>query len=166
MRKKFLIASALVAIIAVGSIGAALHSESVLAKNKPAAAVVDAKKAMAKYSPPTKKNATTPVRESRLKQQNIVAEAANVLNVLPIDIINDMKKGKTLAQVAKDKGLTEAEFNKKLTNFDTKIVDQAVKEGTITKEHGDAIKAGRTDRIKSSMKDTAMKAHTAMDMGN
>ena len=123
---------------------------------------------MAKYSAPNKKDASDPVRVSRLKQMNIVGEAANVLNVLPIDIINEMNKGKTLVQVAKDKGLTEAEFNKKLTDFDAKTVNAAVKDGTITKEHGDAIDAGRADRIKKGMQEKSMKAHDgmAMDMGN
>lgn len=167
MRKNFLIGSALAAILTVGSAATIFINEAAYAKNKPAAPAVDAKQVMAKFSPPNhKSSANTVVRDSRLKQQNIVAEAANVLNVLPIDIIKEMQKGKTLVQVAKDKGLTETEFNKKLTDFDSKIVDQAVKEGTITKEHGDAIKAGRTDRIKNGMKEKAMKAHTAMDMGN
>jgi hypothetical protein len=167
MRKNFLIGSALVAILTVGSAATIFINESVYAKNKPAAPAVDAKKIMVKYSPPNNKSsANTVVRDSRLKQQNIVAEAANVLNVLPIDIIKEMEKGKTLVQVAKDKGLAEAEFNKKLNDYDSKIVDKAVKAGTITKEHGDAIKVGRSDRIKNGMQEKAMKAHTAMDMGN
>jgi hypothetical protein len=167
MRKSFLIGSALAAIITVGSAATIFINEAAYAKNKPAAPAVDTKKIMAKFSPPNHKNSAKPVvRDSRLKQQNIVAEAANVLNVLPIDIIKEMEKGKTLVQVAKDKGLTEAEFNKKLTDYDSKIVDKAVKDGTITKEHGDAIKTGRSDRIKNGMKEKAMKAHTIMDMGN
>jgi predicted transposase len=47
-----------------------------------------------KYSAPTKKGTAEPIRKSRLKQQNIVGEAANVLNVLPITIIDEMKKVK------------------------------------------------------------------------
>jgi hypothetical protein len=166
MGMKVLIASVLAATVIIGS-GAVVWSskeDAALAK-KPGA--VDPKQVMAKYSPPNHKNPNkTVVRGSRLKQQNIVAEAANVLNVLPIDIIKEMEKGKTLVQVAKDKGLTEAEFNQKLTDFDSKIVDKAVKDGTITKEHGDALKAGRADRIKNGMKEKAMKAKSAMDMGN
>src|SRR4051794_26183068 len=120
MRKKFLITSALVVILGAGSAATIFHNENAYAKNKQPAAI-DAKKAMTKYSPPkSKKGSTEPVRTSRLKEMNIVGEAANVLNVLPIDIINEMNKGKTLVQVAKDKGLTEAEFNKKLTDFDAK----------------------------------------------
>ena len=165
MRKKFLTAIVLAGALAIGGTAAVSYNTSVEAKTQSKQPTPAER--MAKYSPPKSKNtAITNVRSSRLDQQSIVAEAANVLNVLPIDIINEMKKGKTLAQVAKDKGLTETEFNKKLTDFDTKIVEKAVKDGKITKEHGDAIQAGRADRIKNGMKEKAMKAHTAMDMGN
>lgn len=140
------------------------YNHGVLAKSQPNKNT--SAEMMARYSPPNQKNTATAVRQSRLKQQNIVAEAANVLNVLPIDIINEMKKGKTLVQVAKDKGLTEAEFNKKLTDFDVKTVDAAMKNGTITKEQGDVINAGRTDRIKKGLQEKAMKAGGGMDMGN
>lgn len=164
MGRKLFTAIALAGALTIGA-GAAISLNSAEAKSQPKQPTPAER--MAKYSAPKSKNSAKPiVRSSRLDQQNIVAEAANVLNVLPIDIINEMKKGKTLTQVAKDKGLTEAEFNKKLIDFDTKVVDKAVKDGRITKEHGDAIKEGRTDRIKSGMKEKAMKAHTAMDMGN
>lgn len=164
MRKKFLTAFALAGVLSIGAIAAA-QSNNAFAKSQPKPPTPAER--MARYSPPNHKSGTkTVIRQSRLDQQNIVAEAANVLNVLPIDIINEMKKGKTLVQVAKEKGLTEAEFNKKLTDFDAKTVDTAVKNGTITKEHGDAIKAGRADRIKNGMKEKAMKAGGGMDMGN
>jgi hypothetical protein len=165
MSKRFVKISISAVILLILTVATVItYNHGVLAKSQPNKNT--SAEMMARYSPPNQKNTATAVRQSRLNQQNIVAEAANVLNVLPIDIIKDMEKGKTLVQVAKDKGLTETEFNKKLTDFDTKIVDKAVKDGTITKEHGDAIKAGRTDRIKNGMKEKAMKAHTAMDMGN
>jgi hypothetical protein len=164
MGRKLFTALALAGALTIGA-SAAISLHSAEAKSQPKQPTPAER--MAKYSAPKSNKSAKPiVRTSRLDQQNIVAEAANVLNVLPIDIIKEMEKGKTLVQVAKDKGLTEAEFNKKLTDFDSKVVDKAVKDGTITKEHGDAIKAGRTDRIKNGMKEKAMKAHTAMDMGN
>ncbi|MCQ6280285.1 hypothetical protein [Bacillus sp. EB600] len=166
MRKKFLLVSALAVILTFGTAAAVLQSQSVHAKNEPAA--FDAKKAMAKYSAPTKKGTVEPIRKSRLKQQNIVGEAANILNVLPIAIIDEMKKGKTLVQIAKEKGLSEQQFAQKLADFDSKMVNAAVKEGTITQEHADAINAGRADRLKSGIQEKAMDVndHMAMDMGN
>jgi hypothetical protein len=164
MGRKLFTAIALAGALTIGA-SAAISLNSAEAKSQPKQPTPAER--MAKYSAPKQKtSAKTIVRASRLDQQNIVSEAANVLNCLPIDIIKEMQTGKTLVQVAKDKGLTEAEFNKKLTDFDTKIVDKAVKDGTITKEHGDAIKAGRSDRIKNGMKEKAMKAKTMMDMGS
>jgi hypothetical protein len=167
MSKRLLTISALAGVL-LFAIFAILHSNNpALAKSQPKPPT--ATERMAKYeAPQKKKNASDHVRVSKVKQLNIVAEAANVLNVLPIDIINEMKKGKTLVQVAKDKGLAESEFNKKLADFDAKTVDTAVKNGVITKEHGDAIAAGRADRIKKGMQEKAMDVnkHMAMDMGN
>lgn len=164
MGRKLFTAIALAGALTIGA-SAAISLNSAEAKSQPKQPTPAER--MAKYSAPKQKNAAKAIiRASRLDQQNIVAEAANVLNCLPIDIIKEMQKGKTLVQVAKDKGLSEADFNKKLTDFDTKIVDKAVKDGTITKEHGDAIKAGRSDRIKNGMKEKAMKAKTMMDMGS
>lgn len=153
-------------ILLLGTAAAVLQSQSAYAKNK--TTVADAKKAMEKYSAPTKKGTAEPIRKSRLKQQNIVGEAANVLNVLPITIIDEMKKGKTLVQIAKEKGLSEQQFTQKLADFDSKTVNTAVKEGTITQEHADAINAGRADRLKSGIQEKAMDVndHMAMDMGN
>jgi hypothetical protein len=166
MNRNFLAASALTAVLIAGGAAAVWQSQSAYAKNQIAAA--DAKKLMAKYSDPSNSSANEPVRQSRLKQMNIVGEAANVLNVLPITIIDEMKKGKTLVQIAQDKGLTEKEFTQKLADFDTKTVNTAVKDGTITKEHADAINAGRADRLKKGIHEKAMKAQDgmAMDMGN
>lgn len=166
MSKKLFVASVLAAILILGSAAAVWQNHLAYAKSKTTAA--DAKKAMAKYSAPDKKKAQQPLRNSRLKQINIVNEAANVLHVLPITIIDEMKKGKTLVQIAKDKGLTEKEFTQKLTDFETKTVNAAVKVGTITKKHADAINSGRSDRLKKGLKEKAMDAgdHQPMDMGN
>jgi hypothetical protein len=162
-RKQTLTVSVLAAVL-IACLAAAILQTQAFAKNQ----AVDAKKVMATYSAPGSSNTGEPTRKSRVKQQNIVSEAANVLNVLPMDIINEMKKGKTLVQIAKDKGLSEPEFTQKLKDFDAKTVNAAVKEGTITKEHATAINEGRADRIQKGLKEKAMNVndHMAMDMGN
>jgi hypothetical protein len=163
MRKNFLPAAVLLGVILVAAYAfwSSNHNKPALAQSKQPTPA----QRMAKYSPPKKKT-TVPkhVRVSQVTQMNIVSEAANVLNVLPIDIITEMGKGKTLVQIAMEKGLTEADFNKKLTDFDTKIVNAAVKDGSISKQHADAINAGRADRIKNGMKESAQKAGSIMDM--
>jgi hypothetical protein len=167
MKKKLLIALALALILISGSAVALYHDNPAFAKNQPATDV-KVKGNMDVYSPPNQKKSSEPVRKSRLKEMNIVGEAATVLNVLPITIIDEMQKGKTVVQIAKEKGLTEAEFTKKLTDLETNMVNEAVSSGTITQEHADAIKAGRPDRLKKSIKEKAVNVndHKAMDMGN
>jgi hypothetical protein len=165
--KKVLISSVL-GLLVLGGAGAAIWKDDP-ANAKQQAKQVDAKQLMAKYSPPNEKAANNnTVRVSRLKEMNIVGEAATVLNVLPIDIIDKMKQGKTIAQIAKEKGLSEQQFTQKINDLETKKVNDAVKDGTITKEHAEAITQGRTDRLKKGLKEKAMNVneHKAMDMGN
>lgn len=170
--KKVLISAAL-GLLLLGGAGAALWKDDDPAQAKKQVTPQDAKKVMARFSPPPKKNVENKqpepvVRKSRLREMNIVGEAATVLGVLPIDIIDSMKSGKTVVQIAQDKGLSEKEFTQKITDLEVKMVNEAVKAGTITKEHGDAINQGRADRLKKSLKEKAVNVndHQAMDMTN
>ncbi|MEH7093353.1 hypothetical protein [Neobacillus vireti] len=173
MKNKKVMLSAFIALLLVTGTGVAVwHNNTAYAKSKSKATSVDAKTIMAQYSPPKSKNmaGTTGVtiRRSRLTQMNVISEAAKVLNVLPINIINEMNKGKTLVQIAKDKGMTQAQFLQQLKDVDSQIVDNAVKDGTITKEHGSAIKDGQKDRLTKSLtlKAVDVNEHQSMDMGN
>ena len=169
MRKKlnkvFLFAALL---LMLGTVAAVWHNETAVAKNQATAPAVNAKANMAKYSVKSKNKAITTIRRSRLSQMNIVSEAAQVLNVLPITIMDEMKKGKTLVQIAKEKGITKAQFLQKLTAVENKTVDTATKAGTISQEHSTALKAGQKDRLSKSldMKAVNVNDHMAMDMGN
>lgn len=167
MRKKVLIASLITGVLILGFTAAILLNHPAFAKNQQTIAKANETR-MSKYTPPKKQHSTVNVRKSRLKQMNIVSEAATVLNVLPITIIDEMKKGKTLPQIAQDKGLTEKEFTQKLADLETKIVNNAVSDGTIPKKHKDAINAGKSERLKNALKAKAVDAndHEAMDMGN
>lgn len=164
MRKKLLMISALAGIIILGTVLAINYYTPASAKGQPTAA-----ERMARYSPPKNQQpAKQTVRISRLKQMNIVGEAATVLNVLPINLIDEMKKGKTIVQIAQEKGLTEKQFTQKITDLENQTINAAVKEGSISKKQADAINSGRTSRLKNAMKEKAMKANgqTPMDMGN
>ncbi|KZL92653.1 hypothetical protein [Clostridium magnum] len=55
--------------------------------------------------------------------------------------INDgLNSGKTMYQLAEDKGMTNDEFKAALTEEKSKSIDTAVSNGTITKEQGDSLK--------------------------
>lgn len=166
MRKKFLTAYVIVGIFLLSSSIAAIYNHPAFAKNPPSIAKANAAM-MAKFSTPKKQN-DTPARKSRLKQMNIIGEAATVLNVLPITIINEMKMGKTLVQIAKSKGLTEKEFLQKLSALETKTVDHAVNTGVISKKQRIAINEGKAARLKRALKTKGVNVHdhAPMDMGN
>lgn len=156
----------------LGSTSAMWQINKVYAKSKVSTQTVDAKTVMSKYTPLKSTNKVcspgTSIRKSRLSEMNIVSEAAQVLNVLPINIIQEMKKGKTLVQLAKEKGLTKNQFMKKLGDVEDKKVKTAAKNGVITDDHAEALKEGQKERLDKSvmMKSVNVNDHMAMDMGN
>lgn len=169
-RRKSLAAIFVALLLLFGSATAVWQMNKAYAKSRSHPAQVNAKAIMAKYSPQKPKNKTTgtSIRKSRLAQMNVVNEAAQVFNVLPITIVEEMKKGKTLTQIAKEKGLAKNQFLKKLAEVENKTVNDAVKAGTITEDHATALKEGQKDRLAKSLtlKSVNVKDHMAMDMGN
>lgn len=57
------------------------------------------------------------------------------------EITDGLNSGKTMYDLAKEKGMTEDQFKAELLEERNKAVDRAVKDGEITKEEGDSIKA-------------------------
>lgn len=168
MKKRIKVTGFLIMLLTIGLVSAFWHNSDAEAKNKPSNHKKSAEEMMAKYSAKDKQNIDPNFRRSRLKQMNIVSEAANVLNVLPIDIMNDMKNGKTLVDIAQNKGLTKEQFLQKLTDYDNQLIAEAVKTGKITKEHQAALKDGQKNRLTKSLtlKAIDVNDHQAMDMGN
>lgn len=167
MSKRAVKASAIVAVLLIlGFAGVIWHNYDAFAKSQPQKK--SAVELMSIYSVKTKQSTKTHVQRSRLPQMNIVSEAANVLNVLPITIMDEMNKGKNLEQIAKDKGLSKDEFLKRLTAYENKTVAAAAKDGTITRKHKTALKEGQKDRLTKSLtlKATDVNDHMTMDMGN
>ena len=56
------------------------------------------------------------------------------------EITDGLNSGKSMYDLAKEKGMTEEQFKAVLLEERNKAVDKAVTEGKITKEEGDAIK--------------------------
>ena len=167
MKRQILSFTAFVTLVVAGV--SAYHINNAYAKNQPVTKKSPAE-LMAKYSykPKGKQNTNQNIRVSRLSQMNVVSEAANVLNILPINIMEEMKKGKTLEQIAKEKGLSKDQFLKKMSAFEDQTVTAAVKAGRITEKHQKALKEGQKDRLTKSLSEKAQDVndHTAMDMGN
>lgn len=57
------------------------------------------------------------------------------------DISNSVNSGKTLYDIAIEKGMTEDQLKASLLEERTKAIDAAVSKGTITKEEGETLKA-------------------------
>lgn len=170
MRKKFkrkMIAFAAFLSVLVAGLFISQNHGDALAKSQANTKKTHAQM-MARYSYKGKQNAKSNIRQSSLTQMNIVSEAANVLNTLPVNIMDEMKKGKTLEQIANEKGLTKDQFLQKMADFENKAVAAAAKAGTISKDHEDALKVGQKDRLTKSLslKAANVKDHAPMDMGN
>ncbi|MBV7275899.1 hypothetical protein I6U48_23680 [Clostridium sp. PL3] len=65
----------------------------------------------------------------------------NKLGMTDKEITDGLNSGKTMYDLAKEKGMTVDQFKTALLEERNKAVDQAVADGKITKEEGDSIKA-------------------------
>lgn len=65
----------------------------------------------------------------------------NKLGMTDKEITDGLNSGKTMYDLAKEKGMTVDQFKAALLEERNKAVDQAVTDGKITKEEGDSIKA-------------------------
>ncbi|MEC0231639.1 hypothetical protein [Paenibacillus alba] len=74
---------------------------------------------------------------------------AAILGINPSVLKEEIKQGKTLAQIALDKAnLTEEALLGKLTEAETKKIDDALSAGKIKQEQADKLKSGLVERLK------------------
>lgn len=64
----------------------------------------------------------------------------NKLGLTDKEITDGLSSGKTVYDLAKEKGMTEEQFQAALLEEKSKAIDEAVTKDTITKEQGDALK--------------------------
>ena len=64
----------------------------------------------------------------------------NKLGLTDKEIADGLSSGKTVYDLAKEKGMTEEQFQAALLDEKSKAIDGAVTKGTITKEQGDTLK--------------------------
>lgn len=101
---------------------------------------------------------------------HIVKETAEMLGMEPMALVEQLKQGKTLLQVVQaQKGWSEEEYLKKLTETANRNIDQAVAEGKLDRDKADRIKAQLPEKLKKainrSWKDR-MPGHPAADYQN
>lgn len=65
----------------------------------------------------------------------------NKFGISDNDITNARNSGKTMYNLAEEKGVTADQFKSAMLEERTKAIDEAVKNGSVTKEQGDALKA-------------------------
>lgn len=83
---------------------------------------------------------------------NILKETATLLNLDEKTLMDELKQNKTLAQVAQEKGgLTEDALIQKLTDAETKAIDDAVSAGKITQDQADKRKSDLADHLKKAV---------------
>lgn len=74
---------------------------------------------------------------------------ASILGIEQTVLKEEIKQGKTLAQIAQDKAnFTEEALLAKLTESQTKKIDDALSAGKIKQEQADKLKSGLADRLK------------------
>lgn len=101
---------------------------------------------------------------------HIVKETAEMLGMEPMALVEQLRQGKTLLQVVQaQKGWSEEEYLKKLTETANRNIDQAVAEGKLDRDKADRIKAQLPEKLKKainrSWKDR-MPGHPAADYQN
>ena len=64
----------------------------------------------------------------------------NKLGLTDKQITDGLNSGKTVYDLAKEKGMTEEQFQAALLEERSKAIDEAITKGTITKEEGDTLK--------------------------
>lgn len=80
---------------------------------------------------------------------DIITNVLKGKGVTDTEITNAVNSGKTLNNLAQEKGITSDELKKSLLEEKIKIIDDAVTKGTLTKEQGDAEKARITENIEN-----------------
>lgn len=76
-----------------------------------------------------------------------VKDAAGVIGISPQDLVNELKDGKSVADVATAHGVDPQTVIDKLTTDANARIDEAVANGKVTQEKADAAKAKTSERV-------------------
>ncbi|WP_339315572.1 hypothetical protein [Paenibacillus sp. FSL R10-2734] len=82
----------------------------------------------------------------------IIFETAKLLEMDRTELINSLKAGKTLPELALEKkGWTEDQYIQKLSESASQRLDQAITEGRLTKDEAQKLKAGLPSILKKKI---------------
>lgn len=79
-------------------------------------------------------------RIAGFRGRDIITNILNNKGVTDSQITDSLNSGKTLHDIAEEKGITDVELKNSIVNEKTKIINDAVANGTITEEQGNAAK--------------------------
>ncbi|PZE22108.1 hypothetical protein [Paenibacillus xerothermodurans] len=88
------------------------------------------------------------------KVNNVVAQTATILGVEQDVVKEALKQGKSLLQIAQDKGINEDTLMQKLIDAEKEALAAAVSSGKLTQEKADKISSGMEDRIRKQVHGT------------
>ncbi|MBD0379273.1 hypothetical protein [Paenibacillus sedimenti] len=78
----------------------------------------------------------------------IVEESASLLGIDKDAMVKSLKDGKSIVQVAAEKGVSEADLTAKLQQLRTGKIEAAVKDGKLTAEQGEHMKQNLGEHLK------------------
>jgi len=81
---------------------------------------------------------------------------AKFLGIDTTTLMTERQSGKSLAQIAQEKGKSETDLVNYIVNERTAQLDQLVKDGKITKEQADLAKSQMTERVKANINKTTV----------
>jgi hypothetical protein len=93
------------------------------------------------------------------KVPRIVSEAAGVLGMKPDELIKQLKKGSSLADAAKSKGVSEEQLVQKLMEIRIANLDKAVQAGKLTAEQAENIKKRMTEHLTAAIQTKGIPKH-------
>lgn len=83
--------------------------------------------------------------------RSAVNDAAKILNMVPEEVLAAKRSGKTLGQIAEEKGMTSSELADRIVAVRTQKVETLVAEGKITRQVADSALANLKENIKAAV---------------
>lgn len=106
------------------------------------------------HHPSEKGHRPPPGKDNRYRAGGhfIIFETAKLLEMDRMELVNSLKAGKTLSELALEKkGWTEEQYIQKLSEAASQRLDHAISEGSLTKEEAQKIKAGLPAMLKQKL---------------